>query len=133
MAGDKQQIIDLESKFWQSMKDKDPQTASAMIADPSMVVGPMGTMKMDPTTYARMTEEGDWTLKSFEMDDVEVVFPNPDTAVVGYKVHQRGEAKGKPMDLKCADSTVWVRDGAEWKVALHTETILENARQPEPA
>jgi hypothetical protein len=35
--------------------------------------------------------------------------------------------KGEPMDLQCADSTAWVKDGREWKCALHTETILEVA------
>jgi hypothetical protein len=50
-----------------------------------------------------------------------------DTAVVAYKVHQKGELKGEPMDLQCADSTAWVKDGRAWKCALHTETILENA------
>ena len=132
---DKQQIIDLETRFWQSMKDKDPQTAQAMIADPGLVVGPMGTLRMDPAKYAEMTEEGQWTLNSFKMDDVDVIFPNEETAIVAYKVHQTGDMKGQPMDLKCADSTVWVRDGGDWKVALHTETILEDAKakQPEPA
>ena len=132
---DKQQIIDLETRFWQSMKDKDPETAQAMIADPGLVVGPMGTLRMDPAKYAEMTEEGQWTLNSFKMDDVDVIFPNEQTAIVAYKVHQTGDMKGRPMDLKCADSTVWVRDGGDWKVALHTETILEDAkvRQPEPA
>jgi hypothetical protein len=32
--------------------------------------------------------------------------------------------KGAPMDLRCADSSTWVRDGAAWKCALHTETVL---------
>ena len=132
---DKQRIIDLENRFWQSMKDKDPATAQAMIADQGLVVGPMGTMRMDPAKYGEMTEEGQWTLNSFKMDEVDVIFPNQDTAIVAYKVHQTGDMKGQPMDLNCADSTVWVRDGGDWKVALHTETILEDAkaRQPEPA
>ena len=132
---DKQRIIDLENRFWQSMKDKNPQTAQAMIADQGLVVGPMGTMRMDPAKYGEMTKQGQWTLNSFKMDAVDVIFPNEDTAIVAYKVHQTGDIKGQPMDLKCADSTVWVRDGGAWKVALHTETILEDAkaRQPEPA
>ena len=133
--GDKQQIIELETRFWESMKDKDPETAKTMIANPSVVVGPMGTIPMDPDTYARMTEEGQWTLESFKMDDVNVIFPSTETAIVAYKVHQKGDMKGQPMDLECADSTVWVREDGDWKVALHTETILQDAKvkEPEPA
>ena len=133
MSGENNRILELEKKFWDAMVAKDAETAAGMIADPSMVVGPMGTMKMDPLTYKKMTTEGDWTLKTYDLDDVSVVFPNDSTAVIGYKVHQKGEMKGKPMDLRCADSTVWVRDGSEWKIALHSETILEDARQPELA
>ena len=32
--------------------------------------------------------------------------------------------KGQAMDLTCVDSSTWVREDGEWKVALHTESIL---------
>jgi hypothetical protein len=118
-------IVDLEKRFWQSMVDKDAKLAKQMIADECLVTGPMGSMKIDPDTYEKMTEEGDWDLETFRFSDVNVIFPNEDTAVVGYKVHQKGILKGKPMDMTCADSTTWVRDGKDWKAALHTEAILE--------
>jgi len=75
----------------------------------------------------RLMKDGQWTLDTFEFSDLKVIFPAEDTAVVAYKVHQKGELKGKPMDLQCADSTAWVKDGRAWKCALHTETILEQA------
>ena len=135
MIGNKQQIIDLETRFWQSMKDKDVDTASALIAREGLVTGPMGTMTINPEKYAQMTRDGQWTLENFEMKKVEVVQPTPDSAIIAYEVHQTGDMKGQPMDLRCADSSVWVKEGADWKCALHTETILEdaNARQREPA
>lgn len=133
MRDNKQQIIDLETRFWQSMKDKDVSSAQAMIAEESLVTGPMGTMRVTPEKYAQLTREGDWTLNEFKMSDVDVVFPSDDVAVIAYKVHQTGVLKGKTMDMNCADSTTWVRDGSDWKVVLHTETILETQRQPEPA
>ena len=133
MTGNKQQIIDLEKRFWQSMKDKDVPTAQAMIADHCLVTGPMGTMRVDPAKYGELTRKGDWTLEQFEFSDVDVIFPADETAVIAYKVHQTGELKGKPMDLTAADSSVWTRDGDNWKCALHTETILEPQRETEPA
>ena len=129
MGTDKQQIIDLETRFWQSMKEKDAPTAQAMIADEALVTGPMGTMRIDPEKYGEMTRKGEWSLDAFEFSDVDVIFPTEDVAVIAYKVHQTGEMKNKPMDLHAADSTTWVRDGGMWKCALHTETML----QPEPA
>jgi ketosteroid isomerase-like protein len=114
----------LEKDFWQSMVEKDADRAAAMIADPSLVTGPSGTIRMDPQLYKEMTEQGDWTLDRFEFSDVEVIFPNEDTGIIVYKVHQTGSMKGQRMDLNCADSSTWVREGDEWKCALHTETVL---------
>ena len=126
MQAKRQSIIDLEQRFWQSMVDKDSTAAKAMIADECLVTGPMGSMKLDPDKYAEMTDKGDWELKAFDFSDIDVIMPNDDTAVIAYKVHQQGTMKGGKMDMKCADSSTWVRDGNQWKCALHTETVLES-------
>lgn len=126
MTGNAQSIVNLETKFWQSMVDKDAKLAKTMIADECLITGPMGSMKIDPDKYEAMTEEGQWELESFRFSDVDVIFPSDDVAVIAYKVHQKGDMKGKVMDLKCADSTTWVREGKMWKCALHTETVLEH-------
>ncbi len=120
-------IVDQETRFWQSMIDKDAETAAAMIADACIVTGPMGAVKIDPERYAQMTRDGKWTLKTFELSDVDVIFPADDVAVIAYTVHQTGEMADQPMDLTCADSTTWVLDGQDWKCASHTETILDRA------
>ena len=132
MTTDKQQIIDQEKRFWTSMKDKDVKTAQSMIHEDCLITGPMGTMRVGPEKYAEMTREGRWRLDNFEFTDVDVTFPTDDVAVIAYKVHQTGEMEGKPMDLNAADSTTWVRDGQDWKVVLHTESMLQT-KELEPA
>ena len=114
----------LETEFWQSMVDKDADKAVTMIADECLITGPQGTMRSDPADYKRMTEQGEWELDQFEFSDVQVIFPQEDTAIIAYNVHQTGSMKGQEMDLNCADSSTWVRDGDEWKCALHTETVI---------
>ena len=114
----------LETEFWQSMVDKDADKAVTMIADECLITGPQGTMRSDPADYKRMTEQGEWEVDQFEFSDVQVIFPQEDTAIIAYNVHQTGSMKGQEMDLNCADSSTWVRDGEEWKCALHTETII---------
>lgn len=118
------EIEQLETRFWQSMIDKDAKTAGTMIADISLVSGPMGTMRIDPAKYEKMTKEGQWTLEKFTFSDVDVVFPADDVAIIAYQVHQTGTMKGERMDMKCADSSTWIRTDGTWKCALHTETIL---------
>lgn len=129
MQASKETILNLETRFWQSMVDKDPGTAMKLIADQCLITGSMGTMQITPQKYAEMTREGQWSLDRFEFTDVSVVQPNEDTAVIAYKVHQTGTMKGQRVDLHCADSSAWVRDGNAWKCVLHTETEMG---QPKP-
>ncbi len=126
MSPNTQTIVDLETRFWQSMVDKDAKLAKTMIAEECLISGPSGSMKIDPRKYETMTRDGKWELDSFEFDDVEVIFPSDALAVVAYKVHQKGTLKGKKMDMTCADSTTWVHRGGDWKCVLHTESILEH-------
>jgi len=127
MADSTQTIVDLETRFWKALVEKDTAKAAALIADECLITGPNGAMRIDPNKYTQMMQDGQWTLDTFEFSELKVIFPAEDTAVVAYKVHQRGELKGEPMDMQCADSTAWVKDGRAWKCALHTETILETA------
>jgi hypothetical protein len=124
MSPDPQTIVDLETRFWQSMVDKDAKLARTMIADECLIAGPSGAMKIDPAKYEAMTRDGNWNLDGFEFDDVEVIFPSETVAVVAYKVHQTGTLKGKTMDMTCADSSTWVKNGMGWKCVAHTETII---------
>ncbi|MBW8755101.1 MAG: nuclear transport factor 2 family protein [Sphingomonadales bacterium] len=73
-----------------------------------------------------MTRKCQWTLKHFAFDELEVVFPTDDVAVIAYEVHQTGDIEGAKMDLRCADTSTWVKQDGGWKCSAHTETILED-------
>ena len=73
-------IQQLETRFWQTMVDKNPEAAMQLIAEQCLITGPMGTMRSDPEDYKRMTEQGEWNLDKFEFSDVQVIFPNPKTS-----------------------------------------------------
>jgi hypothetical protein len=67
---------------------------------------------------------------SFELSDVEVVFPNDATAIVTYHVKQavapRGDGK-KATQQEMNDSSTWVKNGKGWQCVMHTETPAEAA------
>ena len=127
MADSTQTIVDMETRFWKALVNKDTGAAAEMIAEECLITGPSGAMRIDPGKYTAVMEDGQWTLDTFEFSDLKVIFPAEDTAVVAYNVHQKRELKGEPMDLQCADSTAWVNDGRKWKCALFTEISLERA------
>jgi hypothetical protein len=119
----KQDIIELENKFWQTMIDRDVDTAAAMMADASIVTGAQGAMTIDAKTFAKMMKEGTWELRSFKLDKLQVQFTNDDTAIIGYEVTEKLVVDGKPLELTAYDASVWTRVDGDWKCALHTESV----------
>ena len=127
MAGiGKQEIVELENRFWQSIVDDDIDASVALLDERSVVTGAQGVTTISHDKYRAMARQGGrtWVLKSFKLDDVQVSFPADDVAVIAYKVTEDMEVEGKPLTLKAADATTWVRKQGEWLAALHTESLL---------
>lgn len=119
----KQEIIERENAFWQAMVDRDVDAASAMMADTAIVTGAQGAASIDTRTFARMMEEGSWTLRSFKLDGVHVQFAGEDTAIIGYEVTEELIVDGAPLQMTAYDASVWTRaGGGDWKCVLHTES-----------
>ena len=127
MANPSETLIGLEKKFWQSMVDEDADTAIDLLCEPALMVSAHGAMQFDHAGYKHMAENGDWILKSFELSDVHVVFPNDNTAVVTYHVKQEVSSRKKGDGSlgsfqEMNDTSTWIRDGKNWKCVVHTET-----------
>ena len=122
-------LTELEKKFWQSMVDQDTDSALEMLAEPALMVSSHGSMKFDHAGYRKMAEQGSMVLNSFELSDVEVVFPNETTAILTYHVRQGMAARGKSENKveEMNDTSTWVRDGDGWKCVMHTETPAKAA------
>lgn len=118
-------LIDLEKKFWQSMVDHDTNVALDLLCEPALMVSAHGSMKFDHAAYRKMADQGTQVVKSFELSDVEVVFPNETTAVLSYRVRQGIALRGKGSTTKhedMQDSSTWVKTATGWRCAIHTET-----------
>jgi hypothetical protein len=119
-------LVELETKFWQSLVDEDTDTAIGMLDEPALMVSSHGAMKFNHADYKRMAMQGPMVVKSFELSDVDVVFPKEDTAVLTYRVKQWLTQRGKTEELKqeMADSSVWARKSGKWLCVMHTETPI---------
>jgi hypothetical protein len=129
MENPTQTLMTLERKFWQTMVDNDTDTALEMLEEPSMMVSPQGAMKFDHEGYRRAAEEWSGVLKSFELSDMDVLFPTDSTAVVSYNVKQVSTPRGKRKQTVelMRDTSTWIRRGNHWKCAMHTETPVQQA------
>lgn len=119
------ELLELERRFWNAMRDKDGRTAAEMTHDNCIVVGAQGVSAINPDTMARLTREGDWELERYIFDEstAEVQFLNDDVALVAYKVKEKLTVEGKPVDLEANDASVWVRRNGGWVCAMHTESV----------
>jgi hypothetical protein len=119
------ELLELERRFWNAMRDKDGRTAAEMTHESCIVVGAQGVSAINPDTMARLTREGDWELERYIFDEstAEVQFLNDDVALVAYKVNEKLTVDGKPVNLEANDASVWVRRNGEWLCAMHTESV----------
>lgn len=64
-------IIALETSYWEAMKVKNGKNTSRLSGDVSLVTGAQGVMTIAKSKMGQMTEAGKWTLESYAFDDIE--------------------------------------------------------------
>jgi len=118
-------LVELETRFWQSMVDNDAQAAIDMLSEPALMVSAHGTMRFDHAQYRHMAENGSRVLTSFRFSDMQVMFPDDRTAILAYRVRQGVAPRGHEADSteeEMYDTSTWIRSGDAWHCVMHTET-----------
>lgn len=123
-------LIDLETKFWQSMVDQDTDSALQLLHDPAMMATAHGAMKFDHAGYRKMAEQGSMVVTAFALSDMEVLFASETTALMTYRVKQtvaarEGDKSGKGTIQDMSDTSTWVYAGKRWQCVLHTESQMD--------
>ena len=109
-------LIDLETKFWQSMVDQDTTAALRLLHDPASMATAHGAIKFDHAGYRKMAEQAPMVVTSFALSDVEVMFPIETTAVLTYRVKQSVGARdgGHSTTQDMFDTLTLVHLGNRW-------------------
>src|SRR5450755_2089689 len=102
-------LIELENRYWQAIKDRDPDTALSLTDDPCLVAGATGIARIDRQTFTKMMKAAEYTLHGFEVKKSEVRLLSADIALVAYEVHEDMTIDDKRVSLDAAESSVWVR------------------------
>ena len=126
-APTQEEIVALETAYWEAMKAKDGKRTAELSGDLAVVSGMQGVMTIPRDRMAAMTEEGEWTLESYTFSDIQFNAPTPDVAVIAYVVEQAVTMKGEPRTFRAADSSTWVRGQDGWACHAHSESILSDA------
>jgi uncharacterized protein (TIGR02246 family) len=118
------ELVSLETRYWQALKDKDVEAAIALTDEPCIVAGARGVALIDHRAYVDMMEKASWTIVDFDIrDDVQVRVLDDDTAIVAYTVHEELTVDGEPVAFDAADTSMWLRRDGRWLCALHTESL----------
>ena len=122
-------LIELETRFWQSMVSQDTDVALDLLDEPALMVSTHGAMKFDHDGYRKMAEHGTMVVTDFKFSDMEVVFPNETTAILTYHVKQSLSPRGKRevVTEEMHDSSTWVQKDGRWQCVMHTETPVKTA------
>jgi ketosteroid isomerase-like protein len=121
------EIVALETAYWEAIKAKDGRRTAELSGDPSLVTGARGAMSIPRARMREMTEDGAWTLESYAFADIQVSTPAPDVAIIAYTVTQQVVMDGKPQQMRAADSSTWVRGKDGWACHAHSEAFLKDA------
>jgi hypothetical protein len=135
--GPEKELVELEKKFWQAMKDRDVQTMLRLTDDPVIVTGAQGVGSVPLAEFERMMQNDSYSIADVKLDDdIKVRMLNDDVAILAYKVLEKLTVDGKPVTLEAADTSTWVRRNGKWVCAMHTESIAGDPfgrdRQPAP-
>jgi hypothetical protein len=122
----KEEIVSLEKEYWNAMKRKDGKRTSQLSGKVALTTSGRGVATIPKSKMGKMTEDGDWTLESYEFDEVEVVIPAPDVAIIAYTVKQSVTMDGKKQELRAADTSTWIRGAEGWECHAHSETFLQD-------
>lgn len=117
-APSKQDIFNLEKKYWHAMKNNDVDTAVALTKFPCTVAGPKGAQRISQDQYREMMQsnKGD-QYKDVHIKDPHINIINENTALISYSIEIKG--------MKMLDVSTWVRDGDKWVCAFHSENPLQ--------
>jgi uncharacterized protein (TIGR02246 family) len=123
MTNTEAELVELEKRFWQAIKDKDAATAMRYTDDPCIVAGPQGVANIGREALGKMLANPSYTLHDFRLSEVQVRFVADDVAVVAYKVSEELSVDGQRLSFDASDASTWVRRDGAWLCALHSEAI----------
>lgn len=121
----KDEILALETAYWDALRRKDGAAASRLSAESTIVSGKQGIMTITRQKMKALTEESKWVLNSYEFGEVSFLSPAPDVAILAYTVTQTVTMDGQARMLRAADTSTWIRGHDGWTCCAHSEAFLD--------
>jgi ketosteroid isomerase-like protein len=119
----KQELVALETRYWNAIKAKDSRTAESLSDNPCIVVGAQGVGEIRRDALRVMLEQAPYQLNRFALDDVHIRQVSDDVFALAYTVTEDLTVDGEKLELKAFDSSVWKKTSDGWTCVVHTESL----------
>jgi hypothetical protein len=117
------ELLALENRYWQGVKDRDIETCLSLTDDPCLVAGAQGVASVDRESFKKIMGNASYTLHNFKLTEPKARLLSDDVAILAYEVHEELTVDGKPVKIDTADASTWVKRGGKWLCAMHTESL----------
>ncbi len=117
---EKEALIALEKQAWEAWKTSDGKFFQGLLSEDSIGFGDSGVARKD--MIVKDIAGTDCEVRSYSLDNYELVMLDPNTAILTYKADQDATCKGKAVPAKVWASSVYVKRGGKWLNAFHQET-----------
>jgi hypothetical protein len=122
----KDAIISKEKAAWQAFKDKKADEFKKLLSTDLVTVYADGMHNLQQELDAMSKTD----MKSFDLSDFNVVFPNPKTAIITYKAKIEATSDGKDVSGTYNVGSVWHTANGQWVGVFHTDMKEETAAKP---
>ena len=123
---DKEAIISKEKAAWQAFKDKKADEFKKLLSTDLVSVYADGMHNLQQEVDAMSKTE----MKSFDLSDFNVVFPNKKTAIITYKAKIEATADGKDVSGTYNVGSVWHTANGQWVGIFHTDMKVPPPTSP---
>jgi hypothetical protein len=115
---DKEAIISREKAAWQAFKDKKADDFKKLLSPDLVTVYAEGMHNLQQEVDGMSKTD----MKSFDLRDFNVVFPNKKTAIITYKAKIEATADGKDVSGTYNVGSVWHTADGQWVGIFHTDS-----------
>jgi hypothetical protein len=125
-AQDKDAMIAKEKAAWQAFKDKKADEFKKLVSADLVTVYADGMHSLQQEVDAMSKTD----MKSFDLSDFNVVFPDHKTAVITYKAKIEATSDGKDVSGTYNVGSVWHTAKGQWVGIFHSDMKEETAAKP---
>jgi uncharacterized protein (TIGR02246 family) len=125
MADLKDDLIAIEKTAWTTWASRDGKAFGAMLTEDAVLAVAGAPVAMGRDEIMANVSSSDCQMKSFDFADVKLRQLSPDIAILTYTATQDTTCQGQKLPGTVYSTTIYVRQGGEWRTTNYQETALE--------